>query len=634
MINQTNGISAPKRWFTDGATMAFPARHRMVYWVINLLLYVLVNLFFLRVQTGSLNLTGPYESGPLLTGLLSPLNIFYFPTYIVVVALVVAMLCTVAILTSQLYSFLFAIPFVMVVFFVGHNPALTLCLFVSCAMAGFEPLRFKSKFVAAVVCLIPVVLYWVLFSGGENPEQDVRRWAILYAPWALAFLISVTIFGVVLSVGHFLRYRAGVLMPMFALLVAATIVLFHNTIGMQERDFQAEVYQYSPGQMSEFQSHSILPELEAEAAQRRKLSPYLPAERVIEALRLEWRWAFRIGPLQNESPISGGWNSPTSSATRAVSTFIKAQIDAVSHIDGFLAKYASGPREPDTLYYKALLFDINIDHRALRNEDRLEFYWDIPSQGSSGIWEEILTKFSDSEASIEARWRVAKLLASQKPSEAGDSFNFAKSLSLLSEARMRCQEVLSSRREVAARREAAAGWLGLGMREFFLPVPETLTYADLLSLRERIDKLMMLIDKANRTGHIRHEERLAEFVALDSHQLNYDQKLKELTLNSPQPDPLIDNIELAMALLERDPDQRVLRLTDLTRRYADTDGGVEAMLKLSLELLDQRNRIKHVGTRQRLHEESLKQLGRIIKLRPGTFLADEAEAIIKRYPIE
>ena len=156
------------------------------------------------------------------------------------------------------------------------------------------------------------------------------------------------------------------------------------------------------------------------------------------------------------------------------------------------------------------------------------------------------------------------------PQNRAESFNFAKVLPMLNEARTRCVALLAQRSQADAGKGGHSSWFGLS--DVFDRPPETMTYEALVSLRERIEHLASLISEENRTGHFGNEQRLAIFVGLDEHQLNYDQKLKELILNSPQPDPLIDNIELALAQLETDSDQKILRLTELVEHYQGRDG--------------------------------------------------------------
>jgi len=633
MAKGTNSLS--KGWFTDGPTITFPARQRIIFWLVNLILYALLNMFALRLQQGVwFQLHGPYHSGPLIEQVLYPLNILQFPSQIIVVALLTTLICSVAILMAQLYGLLPSVPFIVVVFFLGHNPILSMCLLVSCAAVSFEPMRFKSKFVSAVVCLLPQVLYWVFFSG-ENREQDVLRWAILYAPWALAFVMCVVFFGIVLAIGHFLRYRPGVLMPIFAALLALTVFLFHSSIGMDERDFQADVFGYSPEQITEFESRSIIDQLKEQLAQRRRQSKFLTEELILAELRSQWRWAFRI-PLgavaAQKYDVDGAYASdPVSPANRALSDVSKAQLDAIDHIDGFIKAHRDGPREADAMYYKGLLIDMKVDHRALRDNDVLQFYFDFPSPYSQHIWAEILSRFPSSPASIEAGRRLALLLAGRKPQGPTESFNFKQALSLLEEAQRRCAQLIQKRQQQDQEKAAAPDWYGTVFRRPDL----TIANEKLKFLQMKIARLSSLISQENRTGHLRHEDRLAAFVRLDSHEPDYyERQLAQLKRDSPQPDPLIDNIELALTLLEQDPEQKLLRLAELAQRYQDRDGGIEATLELALALLDQGNDGEQTADRRTALAQSREQLLRIIKLRPDTFFARYAQELLENHPLE
>ncbi len=615
--------STRQKWFTDGATMDYPPLARTIYWLINLLLFVLLNIFYLRLRTGSLwPFEGPYESQFFIPELLAPLNIFQFPTYILIIALITALICTVPILTAQLYNLLFSLPFILIVFFLGHNPVLSLCLFVSCTVAGFRPLRFKSKFVAALVCLIPELLYCILFSG-TNPQQDILRWAVLYSPWALAFIFGIVIFAVVLSIGHFLRYRPGILMPFFALLLAGTVALFSESIGMTERDFQDQVSRFNPARIPEFQNRSIVPLLEEEAAQCISREPYLNPEGVMSRLRMSWRWAYRIGSLPDLA-------NPISLANREVTRFYQAKLNAVDHIDKFIQKYPQEKRVADALYYKALIIDLNVDLRALRYEDTLKFYTDIPSADAKNVWQEILDRFGESDTAIEARWRLARLLAGQKPANESESYPFDQALKLLQEAGTLCAERLEKRKKSSEKQ----GFWNSRLDMIFTSPEKTITDQKLNSLQKRIAELTILIGSDNRTGHLRHEERLASFAALNPYQLNYEEQLKTLQFDAAQPDPLLDNIELALILLIPDPQQKIQRLTDLITQYPQSDAAIEARLELALALLDQKSRSEFQADQGVLLIRSREYLQQIMNLRPDTFWAESARTLLQNNPVE
>jgi len=622
--------NTPKRWFTNGATMSYPSRGRSIYWVVNLILYGLLNMFYLRMQTGVWWQTkSPYSSIDLIDQLLWPLNIFHFPMQIIIIALLMGLLCTIPIIIAQLYNLMYAVPFLAASFLLGHNSVLTLCLLVSCAAVSFEPMRFKSKFVSAIVCLLPEVLYWLLFSRG-NPEQDVHRWAVIYAPWGLAFLISVLILGVVLTVGHVLRYRPGGVMPVFGLMLAGTVILFHYSIGMDERDFQAQVFRYSPGEIPELQNRSIIPQLEQEFNQWQKQFPYLTPELIMSQLRWEWKLAFGPASVIGSSDLNNlNEGNPAALAKREAWKVGFAQANALDHINEFIKTEQHNKRLADALYYLGQLLDLSVDMRTLYEEDALRFYTDIPKIHSEKYWHEIVDRFGQTEVSIEARWRLSRLAAARQPERISEPYHFEKALELLQEADKLCQQKLQERKENSHKTSLWNKWLAT----VFSAPPDTITLDELAALQMKIGQLMMLI-KENRSGHPQQEQRLAKFIDLDSHQLNYEDQLKTLRLNSSQPDPLIDNIELAQALLFKDPDAKIVRLTELTRQYPDRDGGVEAMLELALVLMEQRNRSGHLGDRETLLEQSRKYLQNIITAQPGTYLAKYAQALLNQNPLE
>ena len=379
--------------------MAHSGAGRGIFWLMNLVMYVLLHMFYLRMQRGIwVDWGNPNVAHTgLIEQLLSPLNILEFPGQIVVIGVLAALTCAVPIIIAQLYNLMHAIPFVLAVLFFGHNPILSLCLFVSCMAVSFDRLRLKSKFVSAVICLTPELLYWALHSG-DNPQQDSLQWAVLYAPWALAFLLAVAIFTVVLALGHVLRYRSGIMAPVFGVLLAGAVVLFHQTVGMVQRDFQAQVFRNSPGQVAVFQDESIVDLLEQELSQRQIQFAYLTEEVLRAQLRLDWRAVFMFGPdIGTEGHEPGGMpgSRPDSLARRKFHNLESAQLRAIDEIDLFIAEHKNHPLEADALYYKGLLYDMKVNFAALRDEDMLRFYYDVPSNHSEPIWGEILKRFEN-----------------------------------------------------------------------------------------------------------------------------------------------------------------------------------------------------------------------------------------------
>lgn len=610
-------------WITHGASMSYGRPVRLSNWFANLLLYILLNSFYLRIQTGLYpwhQLNEPLVPRFLIPDLLSPLNIFQFPSYIIVTALIMCLLCTVPLIIAQLYNFFYALPFIVVVVFLAHNPILGLCLFVSCGAVSFAPMRFKSKFVSALICMLPEILYWILYSG-ENPEQNILRWAVLYSPWGLAFLFSVIVIGIVLTVGHFLRYKPVVLMPIFGFILLCSVLLFNWSIGMNVRDFQDQVFRVSPEEVPELQNRSIIPLLQQEAAQRRSEFSYLSDELITAQLRMEWRWSFTSNISLPKNYKRPSFVNPVSLAKREAWNVEGARMKSILFIEYFIENHPDDILLADALYYKALLTDMKVDSSALRDEDALRFYYDIPTTHSEPIWKDIKNRFGQTTVAIEAQWRLAWLLAIRKPSQPTEPYNYDEALVLLEQARQLCLVHKQNRTQKSQDNGFWANRLGT----IFTPPPPSISDEQLELLLIRIEKLMTLISKENRTGHLFHDQRLAEFVALDPHQPNYTDRLKELMLNSPQPDPLQDNIELARVKLIKKTNEKITYLKELISQYPNSDGSLEAMLEVAILLKEPQPNSSDAEQRR---SESRQLLDKIINDHPDSFYARLARELI------
>ncbi len=619
--NSTNYLrNRPRRWFTDGVSMNFPPLKRAVYWFINLLLYVLLNMFYLRIQTGSwLQWSNPYNSQSLIEQLLHPLNIFQFPSYILIIASLTALICTIPILIAQLYNLLYALPFVLALLFLGHNSALSLALFVSIAAASFEPLRFKSKFVAIILCLLPEIFYCWVFSG-VNPEQNnVLRWAVLYVPWALAFLISLVLVALVLSLGHILRYRPGIIMPFFGLLLAGTVTFFNHTIGMNERDFQDLVAQYNPAIIPQFQDRSITALLEREKNIQRKVTPYFNDKAIMNQLRFNWKLAFSHIGL-----------NPLSLADREAITCYRTRVIAIESIDRFIAMHPDDPKIANALYYKAMLIDMKVDIKALQQDDMLRFYFDIPSPEAQPIWQEILDKYPQHPSAIVARYRLARILAARRPQNITDPFFFDKARNLLDQASKQCSLLLKKQQ---APKTGNAFWANLTKSVFTAPAT-LLSNRQLWQLQMKIYYLKNLIGPQNRTGHRRQDERLADFVALNPHAIDYETQLNKLMVNAPKPDPLQDNIELAQTLLITNLDNKIMQLKELIKQFPNSDSTPQMRLALAKALLEQRKQTSHLADQQLLLNQATIQLQNIITQLPDTVIALAAQKLLQQNPLK
>ncbi len=620
-----------RKWFTDGPSLGHKGWGANIYWLINLALYALMNIYYLRIRTGELlMLAGPFKQETLIPGLLAPLNVFQFPSFILITAFIMAMLCIIPMITAQLYNFLYAVPFLFAAFFLGHMPVLTIALLISCVFISMEPFRFKSKFVAAVMCFIPIFLYWI-FRSGSNTEKDVLRWAVLYAPWALSFLTGISLYGIILAIGHFVRYRPVIILPVFGLMLAGTVYLFHGSIGMPERDFQAAVVRYSPKNLPEFQPRSIASQLEKELKTYRIKMPFISEDLIASTLRFQWLEVFNEDgtSINNHSP---GYDEtdPASIAKKTAADLIKTRIDAMEHIEAFIEKYPNDPRVADALYYLGMLYDLKVNLPALRDEDMLRFNSHVPSPYTHYIWEDLRERFGNTDVAIEARYRLARLASQNVPEKPTQPYLFDEAFEMLNQAYQ--QLTVSLERRLSEEKKKSFWHKRLG--SIFTPPPPSISDSELLDLRNRIGDLRLLLSKENRTGHLKQNRRLAEFIGMSSNQLNYEARLKVLLIDSQPGDPLRDNIEFKLLTLNKNRNDRIAGMAELIRQYPESDGAARARLSLARLMLEDSKTSEHISDRHLLLQQSRDYLQQLIANRPSTYLALQAHKLLDENPLQ
>ncbi|MBN2844213.1 MAG: hypothetical protein JXM68_14090 [Sedimentisphaerales bacterium] len=607
-------FSVSRLWLTDGAVLYNDRGASLLSWLFNLVIYFVLCGVHNRIATGQFWLVGVNAKiNYIIPSLLQPINIFEFPSYIILYALFTALLVATPILISLLYNLFYAIPFILLNLLLCHELPQALSLFFACLAVSFDPLRFKSKFVSAVLCLAPVVLYWAVFAG-PNPWQDsdALRWAIAYSPIAFTYLNCVLFFAIVLLFGHIIRYKPFTVAPFLFLAASITIWQFYAKIGTNERDFRAEVVSFSPKNMPDFQDRSIIPLIEKERAAIKMEQPYLSQEAIDSKIQFRWRWAFSL------EPTSVSTTDSEASRTRiAIST---ARMRAIDSFKGFIKDHPDSKRIVDVLYYRALTVDMRVDQRALRNENSIRFIYTFPSTESELIWRMIQDKFPDSVFAVEARLRLARLLAGQAPANSTGSYNFDQTILFLQDNLKQCDKCIADMEAKQSRQEF---WSGMFAGIFISPEP-TITLTQARELKWRIEDLISLISLENRAGNLKHESRLAKFIMLDPSHISYEDKLKELLLDSPRPDPLQDNIELELASLMVNLDQKEVELFRIARQYPEQDGGCMAMLRLADLLINEMARLDPPAEKQTYLDRATEMLDEIIARRPDSAWAIRA----------
>ena len=160
-----------------------------------------------------------------------------------------------------------------------------------------------------------------------------------------------------------------------------------------------------------------------------------------------------------------------------------------------------------------------------------------------------------------------------------------------------------------------------------------MTQVKLRELQRRIHELKTLIGDENLEGSEGAADRLAKFVMLNPHGMEYSQQLDTLlSLSKPQ-DGLHDNLLLAKAKLIADDQRRSERLSQLNREYQHTDGGMQALYELTRQKirLYQREDDSDVEKRKFL-AEARDMLTSFLNLYPGSFYVEQVRRNLEDLP--
>ena len=553
-----------KSFMTVGPTLHYSHKNVQRCWLLAVVAFGISCLFWSKILTGSFwsfnfsTVTSP-KSWHLGQTVISGLSTFEYPWQILVLALLMGILAIVPVLISQLLSVSYSLPFILAIFFLANLPAFAVCLLVSCVAAACRPLRFRSRFTAIALCTAPQLAFWAYFGGARGVEPI--KWGFSFAPWICAWLIGLGIAGLVLGIGHFTRYRPGLVWAFTSLVLVIAVAVFEVKIGFAELDYQLYVAKNNPEQTSEFHDHSITEAVDrtlTNPAVRRYLSGFFyPTEPI--PLRAELKREIQIQLGQDRWP--SWFIVPQELKYQTKRQWLLEQYDL------FISRRSRSRRMPIALYYKALLSEYSPETQVLGQKEILHFYSDYPHERSREIWYRLYREFGGSAESLEARWRIAKHWAGQGKFEQADE--------LLAEAQIKLGERLKLLEKEQAQSDT---FFSL----FRPPADSAMTAFKLAELQRKLNQLRNLISTENQTDEAESAERLAKFVMLNPHASDYARGLDGLLSQMDDDDPLRDNILLARAKLVADEQLRAEKLSQLHKKFRDTDGGMQALYELGL----------------------------------------------------
>jgi len=604
---------APKPFMTVGPTLHYSHKNVQRFWLLAVVAFSLSCLFWSKIVTGvfwsfsfqRLTSLGFWRLDRFVT---SGVSIFEYPWQILVLGLLMGVLAIVPVLISQLLSFQHSLLFVLAVFFLANLPGFAICILVSCFAAACRPLRFRSRFIAIALCTTAQLIYWAYFGGVRG--GDPVEWGFSFSPWICAWLIGLGIAGLVLGIGHFTRYRPGLVWLFTSVFLLLAIATFEIRIGFDELDYQLYVAENNPEHTDEFHDRSITESLDetiANPAVKRYLAVFFPTEPIELRAKLKEK-------IQTQLQLDR-W--PSWFIVPAELKYQDKKRWLFEQYDSFIKRRAQSRRMPIALYYKALLSEYSPDINMLGQKEILHFYSDYPYERSREIWWRLYIDFGDSPESLEARWRIAKYWAGRGRFEQADE--------LLAEAQTMVAERLKLLEE---KQEGNDSFFG----RFRPPGDSAMTVSKLTDLQRRLNQLRNLIGSENRTGKSASSERLARFVMLNLHAFDYEDDLDGLLGEMVDNDPLRDNILLAKTKLVADEQLRAEKLNELHKRFADNDGGMQALYELGLLKISLYQNEPNLEQKKENLADARTTLTRFISLYPDSFCAERVKKILNNLP--
>jgi len=624
----------PKSFMTVGPTLHYSHENVLIFWFLAIIVFALTCLFWSKIATGSFaafDATGValLDTWHLDRFVLSGISIYEYPWQILVLGFLMGVIGITPVLVSQLMSFSHALPFLLSILFLANMPGLTIALYISCVGVACRPLRFRSRIISVALCMAPQLIYWGTFGGAR--DYEALLWGVSFAPWACAWLVGLSIAGIVLAIGHFTRYKPGLIWIVTGLFLGLAVGVFQAKIGFNELAYQLYVAKNNPERISQFHDHNIQDDLD-EVQENPKVKAYLdnffyPTEpiRLREVLKQamvdqlgfeQWPEWFVVSGI----PEHLNFLTKRSWLDQQYDLFIDPQkswwMPEFMHRE-LLRRRMSSKRMAVALYYKGLLTEYSPDVTWLKDKEILHFYADYPLKRSRPIWYRLLTQFPDQGESLEARWRIAMHWAGQG--------RFDEATGLLHEGKVMLADLM---KQANASRELD------GVTRYFKPPAQTImTRAKLAELQARVNGLLNLIGPENRGDNEASKGRFAEFIKLNPHTLDYPKRLNAIMASLGPKDCLRDNVALAQAKLITDSERREESLGTLRREYGNVDGSIEALFELGLLKTDLYKNQENSEKKGPLLQDAVDTLEYFLKLYPESAFSTQVKELLARLPV-
>lgn len=469
--------------------------------------------------------------------LLYPISVEQTPAHGIVLGLLVASIIAVPITISILYRFVCALPFLLAIFVFAHMPWMAMTLQASCILASVRPFRLKFRFGAALVGLLPMLLYLYMATRGGSEtlgaSASPMQASVLAATWVLAILAACGMIAAILLSARLVNYRPEAVSPIIVVMFATPVLLFHAKVGADELVYRVLETEYGP------RAARFAPRQDATA-------------RIRELLMRRWA-PDNLSADRQHDELLDVWSGEVAALKRRVSRrllieFLADRAAAHEACKRFVADHSASRYVPAVLYLKARLLDTRLDEHALEETAQRELYADFPHVQSEDEWLALWNQYPQSPLALAAGLRLAQ-------------------------GRLRRGDVSGAAELLAAVRTRGPAALAAAHVEKSLeydPKPYWLE-------ARRWHELLL----ANRGDPKYGDAPVRELAALDPRRARYADQLARLT--AAYPDSLLhDNLMVLQAGLIAEPVARRNRLQALLPALpADGDARAEALFRLA-----------------------------------------------------
>jgi hypothetical protein len=625
MAKTDSDKSVKKSFMTQGPTLHYSHTNVNGCYVMAIFFYLLAALFWSKLLLGVLVSADFPEHFYLERYIFSPLSIFEYPAQIFVLGLLIGIFTAVPLISSQLMSFKYSLAYVLILLLIVKLPGLALAVLIGSFAVASRPLRFRSRFIAIVLCTAPVILYFGFYGPIKNAESI--RWAISFAPWFCGIFTAILISGIAIAIGHFTRYRPGLIWSAAAVALVAAIIVFQSKISLAELDYQLYIAKNNPETIKEFHSHSITEALNqaVKSSQSRSYfqSPFYPEEptalRMVLKKEIQNRLLHDRWPEWFNVPDELKYQEKKQQLLNQYEKFLnppKQWFKPAFIHKALLKSKVRINRMPIALYYKAMLSELSPDLNALLENETLQFYNDYSHNENLPIWHRLFFEYPNSAESMEARRRRAIHLAGM------EQFFYANQL--IDQALIMVNNELN--------RPTSAGSDEFE-KIFHKPLATVITDVDLKKLKRELEYLRQLTSSENLTGDAKTQHLLAQFILLNPHDQFFATYLDSLLSGAGETSPIADNIMLAQIMLIPDAILRQQKLGWLAKQYPGTDGGIQAKFEqacLKLAIWKEHNLSQ--SEKEKYLSEARQGLENFLKNHPKSIFAEQAAEKLAALP--